>query len=429
MKKKEAVSEDVFIANVKVVDPNSPFNNKKVDILISDGIITRIGKDLKEPFGATRIEGKNMTACPGFVDMHVNVQDPGFEFKEDIDSALKAAAQGGYTGILSASTTDPVVDNKSGVEYQIRKSKGHLTDLWVSGSLSKNQKGKELAEMYDMHKAGALAFYDFKSNVNDSQLLKLALLYVKSFDGLIMLHPSEHFLTSGGEVNEGEMSTRNGLKGIPAIAEEIGIHRALKIAEYTDQKIHFTSVSTIEGLDLIKKARKKGIKVSCGVSVANLLYNEGALDSFDSNFKVNPPLRDEKTRKALIDGLKSGIIDVVVSDHWPQNVENKECEFEVADFGMSTLENAISMVRTATDEKIEIPQLVDILSMKPRKILGLDIPAIKEKESANISVIQFNEKVESSELKYSLGANQPSFPEMKGKVVASINNAKVHLNS
>ncbi len=422
-------AQDVFISNARVIDPSSPYNGKRLDILIQKGVISKVGKDLKEPFGVVTISGKDLHVSPGFADLHVNIQDPGFEYKEDINSALNAAAAGGFTGILSCSTTNPCIDNKSGVEYQLRKAKGHVTDLWASGSVSQKQEGKELAEMFDMHRAGAKAFYDFKSEIVDSQLLKLALQYVKPFNGVIMIFPSEHHLTSGGLMNEGDISTINGLRGIPSMAEEIGVQRALKLAEYTDQRIHLTSVSTLEGLDLVKRAKKKGIKVTCGISVANLLFNDGELEGFDSNFKLIPPLREEKTRKALIEGLKSGVIDVVISDHWPQNIEGKECEFEVADFGMNTIDSSFAMLRTATKDKIEIEDLVTILSQKSRSILKMKMPSIKEKETANLTVFQPNEKwtfdVEQS---LSQSKNSSVNQELTGRILAVVNNQSVHVN-
>ena len=424
-----ADNQEVFISKVKIIDPSSEFNGKILDIHIVDGLIHAIGKNLKQPFGAHVIEEKKICASPGFLDMHVNVQDPGYEFKEDIASALNAAASGGFTGILSCSTTDPCVDNKSAIEYQQRKAGHSLVDFYPSGALSKGQRGEELAEMYDMHRAGARAFYDFKSNVSNSQLLKLALLYTKSFDGLIMLHPSEDFLTADGQVNEGIVSTRNGLKGMPAIAEEIGIMRTLKLSEYTESRIHFTCISTVEGLDLIRKAKKKGLPVTCGVSVANLLFSEEDLSLFQSHYKVNPPLRDDKTRKALIDGLKKGIIDVVVSDHWPQNVENKECEFDLADFGMNTLESAFAMLNSAVDGKLEPADLVKVLSQNPRQILNLEQVVIKEKEKANLTIYQPDLAMTyPPENSLSVSANFADKAELKGKVIASINNQKVQQN-
>lgn len=423
-------AENIFISNARIFNKNSPHHGKTADIHVQDGLILKIGKNLKEPFGSLTISGKQLVVCPGFADLHVNIPDPGYEYKEDITSALNAAAAGGYTGVLSCSTTKPCVDNKSTVEYQLKKAKGHLTDLWVSGAISKGQLGRELAEMYDMHRAGAMAFYDFKSNVTDSQLMKLAMLYVKPFNGKIMAFPSESFLSSGGVVHEGLKSTENGLQGLPSIAEEIGIQRLLKLAEYTEQAIHFTSVSTTEGVDLIRKAKKQGIRVTCGVSIANLFFNDQVISRFDSNFKLNPPLREEKVRKALIEGLANGIIDVVVSDHWPQNIESKECEFEAAEFGMNTLESAFGMLRTATRDKIEVEDLVEILTQNPRKILGVDVPIIQEKQLANLTVFQADQNWEYNvKNSVSLSRNSSLNGELCGKIVAVINNGQVHVNA
>lgn len=421
--------KEVFISGALVIDESSPFNGKKIDLLIKNGIITEIGKNLKQPFDATIFSESGLCVSPGFADMHVNVQDPGYEYKESIETAMAAAIAGGFTGILSCSTTLPAIDGKSGIEYQLKNSKDHLCDFWASGCISKGRLGKELSEMFDMHRSGALAFYDFKSEIEDSRLLKLALLYSKPFDGLIMIHPAEKYLTSGGVVNEGILSTRNGLQGIPAIAEELGVQRALKLAEYADKSIHLTSISTQESIELVKKAKQKGQKVTCGVSVANLLLNESVLEGFDSNFKLNPPLRDEKTRKSLIDALGKGIIDVVISDHWPQNVENKECEFETADFGMNSLETTFSMLRTATLDKIKLVDLIRILTKNPREILRLPIPSIDINKKANITIFHPDRKWKYDVSKsLSQSRNNSINQELSGAILGVVNNQKVFSN-
>lgn len=421
--------KEVYISGAFIIDDSSPFNGKKTDLIIKNGIITEIGKNLKQPFDAVIFTENGLCVSPGFADIHVNVQDPGYEYKESIESAMDAAIAGGFTGILSCSTTLPAIDGKSGIEYQLKNAKNHLCDFWASGTISKGRLGKELSEMFDMHRSGALAFYDFKSEIEDSRLLKLALLYSKSFDALIMVHPAEKYLTSGGVVNEGIMSTKNGLQGIPAIAEELGVQRALKLAEYSDKAIHLTSISTLESIELVKKAKQKGQKVTCGVSVANLLFNESVLEGFDSNFKLNPPLRDEKTRKSLIDALSKGIIDVVISDHWPQNVEGKECEFETADFGMNTLETSFSMLRTATLEKIELAQLVRILTKNPREILKLPIPSIDINKEANITIFHPDKKWKYDVNKsLSQSRNNSINQELTGTISGVVNNQKVFSN-
>jgi len=344
--------QTVLIKNATVVDNHSPHHLKKSDILIEKGIIVDIGKNLKESFGSEVIKEDGLHASIGWMDMHVNVQDPGFEYKETIESSLNAAAAGGFTEVLSCSTTTPVVDSKSGIEYQLMKSRGHACQLHVSGALSQKSEGLELAEMFDMHNAGAKAFYDFKSNVTNSQLLKLSLLYAKPFDGLVMCLPDEIYLSENGVIHEGEISTLNGLQGIPNIAEEIGAQRALKILEYSAHRLHFTSLSTPGAIDLVKKAKQKGLNITTGVNVANLFFTDKSLVNFDSNLKLLPPLREEKVRKNLIKSLISGDIDVVISDHWPQNIESKDCEFELAEFGMISLETTYVMLNTALNGSV-----------------------------------------------------------------------------
>lgn len=423
-------SEHILIQKALVADPNSSHKNKRLDILIESGKITQIGKKVNEPFGSTVVSGKELVVSPGWLDLQVNIPDPGHEYKEDVPSALRAASVGGFTAILNNSDSDPAIDGKSGVEYLLKHARGHLTELFVAGTLSKGRLGKEISEMYDMHRAGARAFCDFKSPVVNTQLLKLALLYAKSFNGLIMVHPIDPYLSNGFMVHEGAVGMENGLKGMPPVAEEIAIERAIRLAEYTGQRLHFTTVSTIEGLELIRKT-KKNLQITVGVCAANLLFKDEVTASFDTNFKLNPPLRDEKTRKHLLRGIEKGQIDVVVSDHWPQNVENKDCEFELAEFGMNSLETAYSMLQTAMGEKLEPMALANLLSVRPREILGLEIPRIEKGENANCTVYQPKEKwkfkVEESEsLSRNISLNDK---ELTGIVRSTIRNDQYFLRT
>jgi dihydroorotase len=420
----------VLIKNATVIDRNSPHHLKKADILIEEGIIVKIGKNLKESFGSEVVKGDDLHASIGWMDMHTNVQDPGFEYKEDIDSSLNAAAAGGFTEILSCSTTKPVIDSKSGIEYQLMKSKGHACQLHVSGSLSQKSEGMELAEMYDMHNAGAKAFYDYKSNVSNSQLLKLSLLYTKPFDGLVMCLPNETYLSENGVIHEGDISTINGLQGIPGIAEEIGVQRALKILEYSEHRLHLTSLSTTGAVDLVKKAKQKGLNITTGVSVANLMFTDKGLEDFDSNFKLIPPLRDEKTRRSLVKAVISGDIDVVISDHWPQNIESKDCEFEIAEFGMISLETTYAMLNTALNGALDQTKMIEILAENPREILRIPLPKIEVGEKANITLYQPNMTWKydlSKSRSISRNSSLNGF-EFKGRVLGIINNGTYYLN-
>lgn len=424
------IRDVVLLKKVTIIDPNSKYHKKKLDILIEKGTIKEIANSIKEPFGAEVIDRKNAHCSPGWFDMHVNVQDPGYEYKEDIDSALEAASSGGFTGILSCSTTIPPIDNKSSVQYQIKKSQGQVCDLFVSGAVSKGNEGKELAELYDMHLAGAKAFTDFKSNIDNSQLLNLAMQYIKPFNGLLMIQPNETYLSAGTVMNEGLVSTENGLKGLPSIAEEMGVQRALKLLDYTEHRLHFNALSTKESVDLVKKAKQQGKRITTGVNAINLLLTDEVLIKFDSNFKLNPPLRDERARKALIKGIISGTIDVIVSDHWPQNVENKDCEFEQAAFGMSSIESNYAIINTALKDEIEEEVLVGILAINPREILGIDIPVIEKGQKANMSIYQPDEKytfnLEKSKSK-SRNSSMSQY-DLKGYVIGTINNDAYYLN-
>ncbi|MEQ8323138.1 MAG: dihydroorotase [Vicingaceae bacterium] len=384
--------DSILIRNAKLVDKRSPFHLKTMDVHIEHGVIKEIGKNLKEKFGMEVISGKDLHLSIGWFDLHVNVQDPGYEYKETIESALKAAAAGGFSGVLSCSTTIPAVDHKSAVEYQLNKSKGQACELFVSGCLSQQALGRELAELYDMKMAGARAFYDYKSNVENSQLLKLALLYTKSFDGLVMCQPGDKYLNGHGMVHEGRVSTSNGLKGIPTIAEDIGVERMLKILEYTGHKIHFSALSSPASVKLVKQAKKKGLGVSAGVSSFNLMYTDQEVSNFDSNFKLMPPLRDKSMQKSLISGLLDGSIDVVISDHWPQNIESKDCEFENAGYGMINLETSFAILNTALEGRMSSEDMIELLAVKPREILGLEIPLLDVGQKPNLTLYQPSKK-------------------------------------
>jgi len=422
--------DTVLIKNATIVDSSSSHHLKKSDILIEKGQIVKIGKNLKESFGSEVIKADDLHVSIGWVDMHVNVQDPGFEYKENIETSLKTAAAGGFTEILSCSTTSPVIDSKSGIEYQLGKAKGHACELHVSGALSQKGEGLELAEVFDMHQAGAKAFYDFKSNVNNSQLLKLSLLYTKPFDALVMCLPTEKYLSDQGIAHEGDISTINGIQGIPSIAEEIGVQRAIKLLEYSEHKLHLTSLSTTGAIDLVERAKKQGLKLTAGVSIANLLFTDKAIEGFDSNYKVMPPLRDEKSRKNLLKALISGQIDVVISDHWPQNIESKDCEFELAEFGMITLETTYAMLNTVMNGAVDQSKIVEILAERPRNILQLPIPKIEVGQPANMTLYQPNVswKYDLSKSQ-SISKNSPlNNYQFKGRVLGIINNNTYYLN-
>ncbi len=415
---------NALIKSAKIIDSNSKLNGKTVDILIEKGIIIKIGSKLKNPKNIQEISFPDLHISAGWFDMRANFCDPGHEYKEDLNSGLKAAAKGGFTGVMVMPDTTPSTSTKSGIEYIINKTKANIVDAYPAGSLSHNCEGKEIAEMYDMHTAGAIAFTDNKKSVSKSSLLNKALLYSQSFKGLIINFPNDKELNNNGQINEGVVSTELGLKGIPALAEELIVSRDIFLAEYCNSKIHLSNITTKKSVELIKAAKKKGINITADVNSYHLLLDETELLNFDNHYKVNPPLRTKGDIKALIAGLKDGTIDAICSDHTPEDIENKQCEFDHAAFGMINLQTSFSAANTAINGKMELVDYIAKITSSPREILGLEQIEIKEGTKANLTLFSPNEKwsLKKEEI-ISKSKNTPFIDkELTGKVYGIINN-------
>lgn len=383
--------QNLLIKSVKIIDPGSPYQGKTMDLLIENGLISAI----KKTISGKKIKSytaPNLHASPGWFDMHANFREPGMEHQETLETGAAAAAHGGFTGVLLMPSTLPPMDSKAGIDFIRNKSKKFIVDVFPSGTISKGLKGKELSEMYDMHCAGALAFTEDKKSVQDAYLLKVALLYARGFNGLIINFPNDKNIARNGVVNEGVTSTELGLKGIPALAEELMVTRDLFIAEYCHAAIHFATLSTAKSVDMIRKAKRNGLRVTAEVASHNLLADETNLKGFDSNYKLLPPLRPKSDIKALRRGLKDGSIDVICSDHSPEDEETKRREFDDAAFGIIGLETCFAIANTALKNVLSTTEIIKKISINPRKILGLPVPKIKEGEPANITF--FNPSIE-----------------------------------
>ena len=334
----------LLVKSAKIVDPNSPHNGKVMDVLIENGTITDI--KVKIPAAGIKkvIEADDLHLSPGWFDMQANFCDPGFEYKEDIASGIKAAAAGGFTGVAIVPSTNPPLHSKTQIEYIINKSAGQIVDLYPIGSISHKLEGKDLSEMYDMKLSGAVAFTDDIHPVMSAGLLHRALLYTKSFGGLIMSRCNDKSLSTGLCVNEGKVSVMLGLKGEPSIAEEIMVTRELFIAEYAEAKLHISSISTEGSVALIRAAKKKGLSITTSVNAYNLAFEDIELLDWDTNFKVSPPLRGKSDMKALQKALADGTIDVICSDHRPEDEENKKLEFDLATPGMLGIQTMYALV-------------------------------------------------------------------------------------
>ncbi len=414
---------NVLIKQAKIICPSSSFHNKTVDVLIENGTITEIKKNISTN-GVKTVEADDLMLSIGWMDMQVNLCDPGYEHKEDLESGLKAAAAGGFTGIALVSGTNPPLHNKAQIEYVINRSKSNLTNVYPIGTLSYNQEGKDLSEMYDMKLAGAVAFGDYKNPIKDAGLILRALQYTINIDSFIITHCDDKTISHGGQMNEGETSTMLGLKGIPALAEEIMLQRNISVLEYAGGKMHIPTISTKGSVELIKKAKANGLHITCGVAAHNLFLDDTVLSDFDTSYKVNPPLRNKKDVEALRKALENGIIDVVVSDHRPQDIECKDLEFDLADNGVIALQTAFTSALTAM--KGEAEALVNALTVNPRKILGLEIPKIEEGEKANLTLFTVNgETVLKEKDFYSKSKNSPFINKaLRGKVIGAVNNNK-----
>lgn len=418
---------NVLIKQAKIICPSSSFHHKTMDVLIENGNISQIKKSINAA-GVKTIEEDGLMISIGWLDMQTNLCDPGFEHKEDLESGLKAASAGGFTGIAVMSGTNPPLHNKAQIEYLLNRSKNSLTDVYPVGTLSQNQEGKDLSEMYDMKLAGAVAFGDYKNPIKDAGLILRALQYTTNIGSFIITHCDDKSISHGGQMNEGETSTILGLKGIPALAEEIMLQRNISVLEYAGGKMHIPTISTKGSVELIKKAKSNGLQITCGVAAHNLLLDDTALVDFDTNFKVNPPLRNKKDVEALRKALENGIIDVVVSDHRPQDIECKDLEFDLADNGIIALQSAYASAITGL--KGEYEKLIEALSIAPRKVLGLEIPKIEEGEKANLTLFTVNGETKLTEKDiYSKSKNTPFLGKtLQGKVIGCINNNKGYWN-
>lgn len=419
--------KSILIRSVTILHPASVHHNTIVDILITDGKIAEISKKINSTEDVVLIDGKGKYLSPGFFDLNANFCEPGFETKEDLISGSSAAISGGFTGVAVQPATNPVIHSKSEVSYIVNRTKDFIVDVHPLGCISHNREGKDLAELYDMRMSGALAFTDGNRPISDSGLMSRALLYAKGFDGLVFSFPEDSSIAGKGKMNEGEMSTYLGMKGIPALAEEVHISRDLYLAEYNDCPVHFSTISSAKSVELIKEAKKKGLKVSCDVAAHHLVLSEEMLKDFDSNYKVKPPLRETTAVSALLNGLKEGTIDAVVSQHSPHEIEFKEVEFEIASFGIIALQTVLPLALKAG---LSPELIVEKLAINPRKILNLPIPQFEVGEEANLVLFDINEEwIFDAQSNKSKSSNSPFLGTiLKGKALLACNNGQVYNN-
>ena len=347
---------NIIIKNATIVDSSNKYHNKLVDIYIENGLIKEIGSDLKVN-DVDSVTLENLHVSSGWMDASVSFGDPGFEDRETIENGLLTAAKSGFTQIAYQPNTSPVVDNQTTVAFVKLKGLNQATTIHPIGAFTKNQEGKDLAELYDMQNAGAIAFGDYKKTTENANLLKIGLQYAQDFNGMVMAFCSDSTIKGKGVVHEGITSTTLGLKGIPALSEEVVLARNLFLLEYTGGKMHVPTISTAKSVEMIKEAKAKGLNVTCSVAVHNLVLTDEVLTNFDTRYKVNPPIRDNAHREALIQGVLDGTIDVITSDHCAMDIEHKKMEFDMAKDGTIGLESAFGALLNVLPLQVVIEKL------------------------------------------------------------------------
>jgi dihydroorotase len=371
----------IIIRSAKIIDSKSLFNNQTVDLLIVDGLIQKIGKALANNDNTEELKLDNLHLSQGWFDSSVSLGEPGFEDRETIANGLTVAGKSGFTAIALQPNSYPVIDNQAQVNFVKNKANGFATQLFPIGALTKESEGKDMAELFDMKNSGAVGFGDYTKSLDNANLLKIALQYVQDFDGLVIAFAQDDKLKGNGVANEGIVSTRLGLKGIPSLAEELQIARNLFLLEYTGGKMHIPTISSAKSIQLIKEAKAKGLNVTCSVSVHHLVLSDEKLEEFDTRFKVTPPLKTENDRQALLNAVLDGTIDLITSDHNPIDIEHKKMEFDMAKNGTIGLESAFGALMTVLPLETIIEKFTE-----GKSIFSIPTNTINEGEIANITL-------------------------------------------
>lgn len=408
----------ILIREAKIIDSKSPFHQQIVDVKISDGLIEKIGKNLAKDSLYKEISQANLHLSQGWMDSSVSLGEPGYEDRETISNGLQVAAKSGFTAIALQANSFPVIDNQSQIHFVKQKAAQSATDLFPIGALTKNCEGTDLAELFDMKNAGAVAFGDYGQSLANANLLKIGLQYVQDFDGLVIAFCQDEKIKGSGIVNEGVVSTRLGLKGIPNLAEELIVARNLFLLEYTGGKLHLPTISTAKSVDLIREAKAKGLQVTCSVAVSNLVLTDEKLDGFDTRFKLSPPLRTNEDRMALLAGVADNTIDIITSDHNPIDIEHKKMEFDGAKNGSIGLESAFGALLTVLPVETIVAKLT-----YAKSIFSIESSEIAEGKPANVTLFSTEgEWIFTKDAILSKSKNSAFLgTKMKGKVIGIYN--------
>jgi dihydroorotase len=418
----------IILKNITLINPQQQLNRKS-NLVIDDGIVSKIGnltnEDLKN---AKVLEMNNKYISPGFLDMHVHLREPGREDEETIESGCNAAMAGGFTAVACMPNTDPAIDSAEVVTLIKTKSEGHLVDVYPVAAATVERKGEVLSPMIELKAAGAVGFSDDGSAIKSARILRTALEY-SSMLGLPVIEHAEEDSLAGGAMNESYNSTLLGLPVMPSVAEDIIVARDILMSEYVKGKLHIAHISSKGSVELIRNAKAKGVKVSCEVTPHHFTLNDESVKSYDTNTKMNPPLRTNQDVLAVIEGLRDGTIDCIASDHAPHAPEEKEVEFAYAPNGIIGLETEVGLTFTELYHKkvLSLEQVVEKLAINPRKILMIDIPKFEVGASANFTIFDPDEiwTVDISKFK-SKSRNTPFNKRLlSGKAIATINNKKM----
>lgn len=410
-----------LIKKVKVIDAPSKYHNKIVDILILDSRIAEIKAGISPASPIKTIQGEDLHVSLSWLDIGTQVGEPGLEHREDWTTVSKAAKAGGYGAIAPFPNTLPAIQHKADVLYLKQRAKSQGIGVYPIASLSTDNQGGEITEMYDLYTAGAVAFSDGLKSVSHAGLLARALEYIKPFDGLLIHYPSEKYLTQDAQMHEGEMSTLLGMKGMPSTAEAIGLKRDLELLAYTQSRLCVYGISSSEAVKIIKEAKKNlADKLTAAVPYLNLVFTDKEMERFDTHLKVVPPLRKKADQNDLIKGLKDGLIDAIVSNHYPIEEEGKKLEFPYAKFGASGIETCFAACNTYAPS-LDLETLIEKLTYGPRSILGLTAEGIKVGSAASLTL--FDPTAEwVFEESQSRSANNPFLGKtLRGKVIEVLN--------